>query len=416
MKVAFITQWFPPEKGSAALPGVIAAALQARGVDVRVVTAFPNYPEGTLQEGWRQSFGHRERRGEVTVLRTPIYISHDDRAWPRMLNYVSFAASATWTLLRHGRDVETVWVHGTPATAAIPAMILKAVAGTPYVLHIQDLWPDTVLASGMLPRVVAKAVSPPLEWFCRLSYRQAAAIGVITPGMRTALTSRGVPEKKILDIPNWADEIVFFPGFDGSAVRNELGLSPTFTAMYAGSVGEVQGLETVVRAAALLKERTNIHFAIVGDGVAKSSLQELATDLDLKNITFIPPQPLERMSAVLAAADIQIISLKDLPLYRITLPSKVQATLAAGRPVIVSAGGDAGDVVSDADAGIAVEPGDPEALAHAVATAAAAPPAELDAWGRAGRRHYESRFSERQGVDRMISALARAISARKVQS
>ena len=100
MKVAFLTQWFPPEKGSAALPGVITSALQACGLRMRVVTAFPNYPEGRLQAGWVQRWSHQERHGEVIVHRTPVYLSHDERALPRMLNYLSFAASATWTLMR----------------------------------------------------------------------------------------------------------------------------------------------------------------------------------------------------------------------------------------------------------------------------------------------------------------------------
>lgn len=408
MKVAFVTQWFPPEKGSAALPGVITSALQSAGLQVNVVTAFPNYPEGDLQEGWVQRWSHRERHGDVTVHRTPVYLSHDDRALPRMLNYLSFAVSATWTLLRHSRDVDVVWVHGTPATAAIPAMVLKAVRQIPFVLHIQDLWPDTVLASGMVPRAAEAFIGKPLEWFCRQSYRSASAIGIIAPGMRSVLVERGVPDSNILEIPNWADEEIFVPRNDGAAARHDLQLPQTFTVMYAGALGEVQGLDTLIRAAALLKDQPDIHFAIVGDGVARPSLERLADDLGLANVTFVPAQPLEQMSKVLAAADVQVVSLKDLPLYRITLPSKVQATMAAGRPLIVSAGGDAGDVVRAAGAGLAVEPGDPLSLAEAIASAARAPAHTLDEWGQAGRRHYDERFSQKEGVRRMVAALNQA--------
>lgn len=416
MKVAFLTQWFPPEKGSAALPGVITAALQARGLAVRVVTAFPNYPEGQLQTGWAQRWRHREDRDGVEVLRTPVFISHNERPLPRMLNYVTYALSATITLLRDSGDVDTVWVHGTPATAALPAMILKKLRGTPFVLHIQDLWPDTVLASGMLPPAVDALVRRPLEWFCRLSYRQASVIGVITPGMRSALVDRRVPDDKILDIPNWADESIFVPGADGRSTRAEFGLPSSFTVMYAGAVGEVQGLETLVRAAEVLRDREDIHVAIVGDGVAKAPLRRLVDDLGLRNVTFVPSQPLDRMSAVLAAADAQVISLKDLPLYRITLPSKVQATMAAGRPIIVSAGGDAGKVVRDAGAGLSVAPGDSAALAVAISRAADSSADELKAWGEAARAYYDAHFSQALGAAKMVTALEHADHRRKVLS
>lgn len=408
MRVAFLTQWFPPEKGSAALPGVITAALQARGLVVRVVTAFPNYPEGELQAGWVQRWHHHEDRNGIEVLRTPVYISHNAQPMARMLNYLSYAASATITLLRHSKDVDTVWVHGTPATAALPAMILKKLRGTPFVLHIQDLWPDTVLASGMLPAAPESLVRRPMEWFCNLSYRQASVVGVITPGMRSTLVDRGVPDEKILDIPNWADELIFSPGTDGRSTRTEFGLPSCFTVMYAGAVGKVQGLETLVRAAEALRDRDDIHVAILGDGVAKAQLQRLVKEAGLRNVTFLPSQPLDRMSAVLAAADVQLISLTDLPLYRITLPSKVQATLAAGRPIIVSAGGDAGDVVREAGAGLVVTPGDSTALADAIVCAAATSQADLKRWSDAARAHYDAHFSQELGGAKMVAALEHA--------
>lgn len=409
MKIGLITQWFPPERGSAALPGTIADALARRGHNIDVVTAFPNYPEGELQEGWRQRWGHSERRGEsIMVHRTPIYVSHDERAWRRMVNYLSFALSASLTSFRKLRTVDVVWVHGTPVLPALPAMVLKRFRGTPFVLHIQDLWPDTVTASGMLPRWFEPLVRLPLEWFCRRAYANASIIGIITPGMRHVLVERGVSDEKIVEIPNWADESIFHPVAGGTSTRESLGLPPGFVAMYAGAIGEVQGLETLVQAAAHLRSE-DVHVAIVGDGVAKTNLQNLSAELGADNITFVRSQPLERMGEVLASADMQIVCLKDLPLYRITLPSKVQATLAAGRPIIVSAGGDAGEVVTTAAAGLAVPPGDAGALASALLTAARASARERESWGASGRRYYEDELSEAVGLTRMTCAMEQAI-------
>lgn len=412
MRVGFISQWFPPESGSAALPGTITGALSENGCDVEVVTAYPNYPEGSLQVGWRQRWTFTEHFGQVAVHRTPIYVSHDERAWRRMSNYISFAVSATATSLRRLRKVDVVWVHGTPALAALPAMILRRLFGIPYVLHIQDLWPDTVLASGMLPRRLEALMRRPLSWFCNYSYSLASVVGVIAPGMREVLVARGVPVEKIVDIPNWADESVFYP-VEVQPSRKELGLPHGFLVMYAGAIGDVQGLETLLRAAALLRDRPDIRIVLVGDGVARARLESLAEDLGLQNVHFVGPRPLAQMSETLASGDVQIVCLKDLPLYRITLPSKVQATLAAGRPMIVSAGGDAGHVALAAGAGVACPPGDEVALASAVLNAVDASPQQRQNWSNSGIRYYEQHFSQQTGARRMLEALVTAYSTRK---
>lgn len=408
MKIGIISQWYPPEQGSAALPGTISEALASAGHEIEVVTGFPNYPQGVLQDDWRQKWGHREYRNGVTVYRTPLFVSHDHRAWRRMLNYVSFSLSATVTTLHRLRSADVVWVHGTPALPALAAMALRRLSGTCYVLHIQDLWPDTVLASGMLPRRLEPLARKPLEWFCKRSYARASTVAIITPGMRGTLIARGVPNDKIVDIPNWADESIFHPTPNAVVDRSRLGLPDGFLAMYAGAMGDVQGLETLVSAADLLRDDPRIHIALVGDGVAKQRLSEMTERLGLKNITFVPAQPLSTMSQVLASAEIQVVCLKDLPLYRITLPSKVQATMAAGRPLLVSAGGDAGALVEKAQAGLACQPGDPAALAAALRRACNAMDDERSTWGANGRKYYEANLSQAVGVTRMLTSLEKA--------
>lgn len=408
MKIGIISQWYPPEQGSAALPGTISEALASAGHEIEVITGFPNYPQGVLQAGWRQKWGHREMRNGVTVYRTPVYVSHDHRAWRRMLSYTSFALSATVTSLHRLRSADVVWVHGTPVLPALAAMALRRLSGTRYVLHIQDLWPDTVLASGMLPRRLEPLVRKPIEWFCIRSYASASAVAIITPGMRETLIARGVPNEKIVDIPNWADEAIFHPFSGAELDRSSLGLPDGFLAMYAGAMGDVQGLETLVNAANILRDEPRIHVAFVGDGVAKERLMTMSEHLGLENITFVPAQPLNAMSQVFASADIQVVCLKDLPLYRITLPSKVQATMAAGHPLLVSAGGDAGAIVEKAQAGLACQPGDPEALAAALRRACDATEVERSAWGENGRNYYEVNLSQAVGVTRMLKSLEKA--------
>lgn len=409
MKVGYISQWFPPEGGSAALPGTIARALNSADFDVSVITAFPNYPDGVLYEGWRQRLSYTESFGPVTVFRTPIYVSHDERAIPRIANYVSFAFSATLTAFRRLRNVDVIWVHATPILPALPAIAMRSVFGIPYVLHIQDLWPDTVLASNMLPPRLEPLVRKPLEWFCNYSYKRAEVVGVIAPSMRETLVERGVPDEKIVDIANWADEDIFHPADPDPAIRRSWGSGPDdFIAVYAGAIGDLQGLETVVEAAFLLRDKPNIQIIIVGDGYARPRLENLAESKGLTNLKFVGRHPVEDMTSIMATADAQIVCLRDLPLYRITLPSKVQASLAAGRPIVVSAGGDAGHVVREAKAGLAVEPGDPGELAKAIATVANMTSDDRASLGNAAHAHYKKRFGESVGVARMTAAIRRA--------
>lgn len=411
MRVGFVSQWFPPEHGSAALPGVIAAAISDRDCAVSVVTGYPNYPQGQLQTGWRQRLVFTETIGDVTVHRTPLYISHDDRSARRILNYLSFALSAATTAVWRLRKMDVIWVHGTPALAALPAIVMRRLFGIPYVLHIQDLWPDTVLASGMLPKPVHRIAELLLGAFCKHSYRTASVIGVITPGMRSTLVSRGVPNEKIVDIPNWADESIFVPSNRDPDIGYSLGIQREFVAMYAGSMGEVQGLDTLIEAAAALMDRTDIQILLVGDGVARTRLEARARELHLDNVHFAGSRQLSEMREVLACADLQVVCLKDLPLYRITLPSKIQASLAVSRPVVVSAGGDAGAVVEDAGAGLAVPPGDAEELATAIKHIADLHHDDRSWMGAKGRSHYIEHFGQDRGVERIRAALVGALHA-----
>ncbi len=150
MQIAMMTQWYDPEVGSATTPGVIARALRDRGNEVQVVTGVPNYPGGELYPGYRNRPYQRETVQGITVHRAPLYVSHDANAKRRIANYLTFAASASGVALTRLGKIDATLVHSTPATVAIPAMAMRALKHTPYVVHIQDLWPQTVTASGFL--------------------------------------------------------------------------------------------------------------------------------------------------------------------------------------------------------------------------------------------------------------------------
>lgn len=359
--VGLISQWYDPERGSAAQSGVIARSLLEQGHEVDVVTGFPNYPTGKIYDGYALKLYQRERLSGVRVHRGPLYPSHDANAARRSVNYLTFAVGATGVAVRHLAAVDVCLVHATPATAALPAMVLRLLRGTPYVVHVHDLWPDSVLSSGFLRGWQSRLAARVLHGYCDAMYRGAAAVAVTSPGMAAKIEGRGVPPEKIHFVPNWADEDVFRPTVVDPALRAELGLSAAVTVMYAGNLGEYQDLGAVVEAAGILRERSDIEFVFVGEGVERQNLQNRAAALQLTNIRFLGARAFAQMPQLLAVGDVQLVTLRDLDIFTTTLPSKLVATLASGRPILGGLTGDAADLVRSSGAGEVVPPGDPRA-------------------------------------------------------
>lgn len=404
MKISFISQWYDPEVGSAAIPGAVVRALQARGHEVEVITGFPNYPSGRLYDGYRVRPYRRELVRGVRVHRVPLYPSHDRSPVRRILNFVSFMVSASTLGSALARRAQVALVYSTPATVGMAGIVLRSLLRRPFVLYIQDVWPDTLTATGMLP---ARLVGP-AEWvlhrFCNRVYRSASHIAVISPGMKTLLIGRGVPADKIDVVYNWVDEEMFVP--QPPKARRE----GPFEVMYAGNIGDVQGLDVAVRAIAQLGPDADILLRFVGTGVAVPSLQRLAHELGVADhVSFEGPRPIAEMSAVMASADLQLVCLKDDPLFHLTMPSKIQAILASGRPLITCAPGDAATLTRDSGAGWAVGAGDIEGLAAALRDAMSVPHEELEARGRSGREYYEQRLSAAVGSELLEAALVRAV-------
>ena len=404
VRIGYVTQWFDPETGSAATPGIIARALTARGHEVEVLTGFPNYPEGHLYDGYRLAPYRREVRDGMTVHRAPLIPTHKSRAASRILNYTSFAASAAAIGARVFRKADVILVHSTPATVAIPALAAKAMYGVPFVPMIQDLWPDTVTSSGFLGNGQASGVEKVLHRFCDTVYRQAAHIAVISPGMSESIQHRGISADKITFAPNWVDESTFYPEPRDESLRKSFGLTRDFVVMYAGNFGEFQALDLVLAAAERLRARSDVHFALVGGGVMEAALKRIVEEKRLDNVVFVPSQPFSVMSKVLALGDLHLVSLQDLPLFRITLPSKLQATLAAGKPLVGTVRGDAETIIRESGAGRTSIPGDADDLARVVAEMADDPTGTA-AMGRVGREYYERVFSEESSAGRLAAVL-----------
>ena len=408
MKILFLTQWFEPEPVFKGL--VLAKALAARGHHVEVLTGFPNYPGGRLYPGYRVRLLQREHMDGMPVTRVALYPSHDSSAARRAANYLSFAlAAATVGACAVGRQ-DVVYAYHPPATIALPAMVFDVLRGVPFVLDIQDLWPDTLAATGMVSsRPLLRGVGK----FCDLAYRRAARISVLSPGFKRALVDRGVPPGKIDVIYNWGRETAVAGEPREAPILEEAGIAGHFTVVFAGTMGHAQALSSVLAAAAIVARKApRVRFVFVGGGVELHTLVARATELALPNVRFLAVRPAAEVAPLLEAADLLLVHLRDDPLFAITIPSKTQAYMAAGRPILMAVKGDAAALVNDAGAGLCVPPEDPDALAAAVCELSAMPARTLADIGARGRAYYRDHLSMAAGVERLDRLLAQAAGAR----
>lgn len=403
MKIAFVTQWFPPEPGTF-VAAAIADGLAERGHEVHVLTGFPNYPSGKLQAGYPLKTYRRETRSEnVTIHRAPLFPSHNASAIKRIANYLSFGVSASW-IARTKMPKPDVWLtYSSPATAALPALTVPRRLRAPSYLLLQDLWPDSVVESGFVSGKLGGGIEAMLHRFCNWTYRRSTGIGIISPSMAGFLVERGVGQEKMRLLPNWVEDTHLLPNkLPTDASRRSLGLPEGRLFMYAGNFGELQGLESLIEAFA---KCTEINLVLIGGGIARPSLQHLVASRGILNVHFVPSQPTERIGEFIAAADVQIVSLRDTRLLRATMPSKVQSCMAASRPILAFAAGDVADLITASETGMAVQPGDVAAAVEAIRRLSDMPSDRLLEMGRRGRAHYEVNFAPNVGLDRLESWL-----------
>lgn len=407
LRILTLSQWYAPEPGFKI--NSLAKDLIARGHEVTSITGLPNYPQGEIYSGYRQRLWQWDIVNGVRVLRLPLYPDHSRAMLRRTLNYLSFAASASTLGPILCKSADVMWVYQPPLTIGIPAWWIGLLRRIPFVYEIQDMWPETLSATGMLTsRRAARLVSQ----LANFVYRRAAAITVISPGFKDNLIGKGVPADKIHVIPNWADEEIYRPVPRDSALAAEHGMDGKFNIVYGGNLGAAQAMQNVLESAALLREYPQIQFVFVGDGVDAAPLEKAAHDRRLDNIRFIKRQPENKMPHFFALADALLVHLKRDPLFEMTIPSKTIAYLACGRPILCTVPGDAADVVLRAHAGVSCPPQNPEALAQAVLDLYAMPPEARDAMGAAGRREFLENYT-RSGLINSYEALFTVIAQKQ---
>jgi colanic acid biosynthesis glycosyl transferase WcaI len=404
IRLLLMTQWFDPEPTTKGLS--FARELAQRGFDVEVVTGFPNYPGGKVYPGYRIRWLHRECIDGVRVVRVPLFPSHDKSVIRRVLNYLSFTVCATLYGVLGAARPGVVYAYHPPITVALGAAIVRLLRRSRLVIDVQDLWPDSLSATGMVRnRLVLWMVSV----LCKAAYLSAHRIVALSPGMRDLIISRGVPESKLAVIYNWADEEAL-GGRENHRRPGNLPDAGKFIVLFAGNMGPAQALEAVIDTAALVeKSLPNVGFVFLGTGISLEALKAKSRHLGLNNVTFLPPVSVKAVRPYLQAADALLVHLRNEELFRVTVPSKTQAYLAVGRPIVMAVPGDCADLISKSKSGVLASSEDAKSISQAIESLVRMPKEARDAMGVRGNEFYEQQLSLERGVSSFAALLREVI-------
>lgn len=394
MKVAIVgINYLPELTGIAVYTTGMAEYLSERGSSVTVYTGFPYYPMWSKWPNDRNRWYQQDCINTVAVRRSYLYVPASPTAVRRIFHELSFVISASINYLL-GPKADCTIIVSPPLFLGIAIVLIAKLKRSKTLFHVQDLQPDAAVDLGMLKK---GRFTDFLYFIERLTYRVADRISTISQGMMKKIANKGIEPGKIFIFRNWANDDHIVPLKKNTSYRRDLALEGKYVVLYSGNMGVKQGLNVLLDVANLLRDISAIVFLIVGDGGEKQELQRKAAKLELKNMIFLPVQPYDRLGELLATADLSVIPQKK-GVNDIVLPSKLGNIMASWRPLIVAApaNSELGQIVSESESGLLVEPEDPRQLADAIMRLYRLPQ-ECDNMARNGR-HYMEKHLGRQVV------------------
>lgn len=363
MRVLVVSQYFWPENFGI---NALVQALHERGVDVTVLTGKPNYPDGRIFDGFRAWGTASDRYGEIDVIRLPLFPRGKNSSWRLALNYLSFIVAglllAPWLLRRRTFDMVFVYAP-SPLLQAIPAVLISKLRRVPLAVWVQDLWPESLSATGFVRN---RAVLAMVKTAVRFIYRACDAILIQSEAFREPVAQLSDRADKIIYYPNSVQPQTASTTTSDRALTLVNDLQRDFCVVFAGNLGAAQSLETIVDAAQQLLEQEDIRIVLVGSGSRDAWLAAEIAERGLTNLVLVGRLPPQDMPAIFKAASALLVTLKDEPIFSYTIPSKLQAYLASGRPIIAAINGEGARIVREAGAGFALPAGDSVALAKVI--------------------------------------------------
>lgn len=407
MRILYFTQYFPPEIGATQDRAYeMSRHLALAGHRVTVVTEVPNHPSGIIRPRYRNKAYVRETVEGVNVIRMWVITSPYRDFRNRLKFYGSYAAMAASAglVLAHGH-YDLVYATSPPLFVGAAGLAVASARRIPFVFEVRDLWPESATQLGFLrnPRAVRLAAAME-ETF----YAHARKIVVVTDGIRRRLMERGIETEKVELIRNGASpRLAQAASQPREVAKQEIGLTGKFVALYAGVHGIAQGMDGLVQVAHRLRAEEDVHFVFVGEGPTKRVVRRLAGELGLMNVTLMPEQSREAVRALYDAADAVLVPLRNQPLFRGAVPTKMFDAWVCQRPVILGVAGEAHGILDEVGGGVAVEPESVGQMADAILHLRDHPEVAR-AMGQRGYAAATERFSREamaQQLERMLSRI-----------
>lgn len=400
MRIIIFSQYFWPESFKI---NDLACELKNRKHQVEVLTGKPNYPQGRFYEGygfWRYT---KDYYNGVLIRRVPIIPRGRATGIRLTLNYLSYVFFACLYVLFKRKKYDVAIVFATsPITQALPALLHKKLCGGKTCLWLQDLWPESVVAAG---KVKSPVILKCLDNMVKYIYRNLDQIFVQSKAFIPSVKEKGGKDAQIAYIPNWAEDLYNVP-VTGIPEKYMEAMPKGFNIVFAGNIGESQDFESILKAVEMTKSYEKINWVIIGDGRKKAWVEEKIKSQGLeKNIYLLRRYPPEEIPYFFSLANIMLLTLKNEEIFSLTIPSKLQSYMAAGKPILSMINGVANQIIQDAGCGYTSGAGDYEGLALNAIKAYQSHPEDLISKGENGKVFYHREFEKQQIIDRLIDAI-----------
>ncbi len=403
MKILILTSLFFPEIAANSIRmTTLAEKLSKDGMNVTVVTAFPYY-SGTVNPEYKNKLILKDDYNGIKIVRTYTFISKINTIYKRLITFLTYMFSSAIYSIVTRRKFDIIISISPPFFSLITAFLVSKIRRIPFIVDIQDLYPDTAIELGKLKNRFLIKIWQAIEV---IIYKSASAILVISHGFKNEIIKKGIHSNKIFVINSWANSDKFDPE-KAPTQKKALGLEDCFVVLFLGTLGYAQGVEKIIETTTLIAENKKIKFLFVGGGSERDKIIQKARDMKADNVLFLPPQPFQKIPSFINTADVCLVHLVKRRLYEITIPSKTYEYMAMGKPIIMAVKGEAASLVRNNNCGIVIEPENPESLKNAILYLYKNPE-EIKKIGRNSRK-AALRYSERVLVSKYIEVICSAI-------